>query len=129
MNRHVYLQLILSSMLVWQLGAGQVALASRASGSATVHTAVGHCATQDQSNTESGRHGSAPAHSYSACDAPAGSTDCCKHATCACDCAGTAAVSMTLLDPADIVPDRPAIINFAAPFIEAGVFDFLRPPI
>ena len=129
MNRHVYSRLMLSCVLVWQLGAGEVVRASPASGSSTVHTHASHCPTQDQSHTESGRQGSVPSHSNSLHDAPAGSTDCCTNSTCTCDCAGTAALSVTLFDRVRIVPDHPAVIDFAAPFVDARVFEFFRPPI
>ena len=132
MRRCAISRLLLSALLMLQLGTSVAVHASPRQGSsvaAATHGHLRHCTTRDGPAVENGHDVSSASHSTSTLVRPLAKTDCCTHSTCPCDCAGTVAVFEAKVDEACVLPEDTVVIGFAALLIEARAFEFFRPPI
>jgi len=88
-----------------------------------------HCARRNGAAGVQGQHGAESPSNASHDAASSAGTDCRKHSSCSCDCAGTSAVAPAPCTAPRVIPDHPAVIGIALPSIERRVVEFLRPPI
>ena len=132
MRRCALSRLLLSALLMLQLGTSVALRASPLQGvsiAAAPHGHLHHCAMHNGPVVERGHDVPSASHDHSKLITPPAITSCCTHSTCPCDCAGTVAVFEATVDEACVLPEDTVVIGFAALLIGARAFEFFRPPI
>jgi hypothetical protein len=145
-RRHITARILLSVLLLWQLGVGAFAHAygmaphdrqpppthESTMHESAMHESMGHqhCAEQaDASSMKVMDMNGGIDKGVSTCKHSSRHSDCCQSLLCKCPCVQALALANSLPDVPAMVPDSLELYAVDAPLLYAGVSGLFRPPI